>query len=61
MEFELFNDALYQCKWYLLPIELRQMLVIVMSNAQYPTHMRDDGNIECTRDSFKEVFEIFIH
>lgn len=61
MQFELFNDALYQCKWYFLPIELRRMLVTIMSNAQYPTHMRGYGNIECTRDSFKEVFSILIY
>ena len=57
MEFEMFNDALYQCKWYFLPIELQRMLVTVLVGAQHPTHMQGYGNIECTRDSFKD-FEI---
>lgn len=54
-EFEMFDETLYQSKWYLFPIELQRMLVIVVSNAQQSVFVQGFGNILCTRDSFKRV------
>lgn len=56
IEFELFSDALYQCNWYFLSNELQRILISFMVIAQHPTYMQGYGNIECTRESFKNVF-----
>lgn len=49
------NDAFGQCNWYLLPIEMQQMMLIVVVNAQQPTIVRGFGNTSCGRQSFKQV------
>lgn len=54
-QFQVFDDALCKFKWYLMPTEMQRMLVIVMSNTQQASFMYGYGNIECTRDSFKQV------
>lgn len=54
-QFELFNDELCQSKWYLFPIELQQILPIVVANVQQPTTVRGFGNTFCTREAFKKV------
>lgn len=54
-QFEMFDEKLSLCKWYLFPFELQQMFLIVMSNTQQLTCLHGYGNIPCTRDSFKEV------
>lgn len=57
-QFSKFNETLCRCKWYSFPIELQQMLVIVMSNTQQLAFMQSYGNIPCTRESFKVVCHI---
>ena len=54
-EFNLFNEELCQCKWYLFSLDMQRMMLIFMSDAQQPMLLRGYGNIECTRDSFKNV------
>lgn len=54
-QFGEFDERLCKCKWYLWPIELQRMLIIVISNAQQPSYMLGYGNIVCTRYSFKQV------
>ena len=53
--FEIINDELKQCKWYLLPLKIQQMISIFVANAQQPTFIRGFGNIFCTRETFKIV------
>lgn len=53
--FETFKDALDQCNWHLFPIEMQQMFVIVMVNAQQSTIVRGYGNTPCARAAFKKV------
>lgn len=55
--FEMFDDALGQCDWYLFSIEIQRMLVIIMSNSQRPAILTGYGNIQCTRETFKKVLE----
>lgn len=59
-QFEMFNDSLEQCNWYSLPIEMQQMMIIFMANAQQPTWISGFGNILCTRDTFKKVISNLI-
>lgn len=54
-QYELFNDELSQCNWYLFSIEIQQLLLITMANSQQPTKIRGFGNAICSRDSLKRV------
>lgn len=54
-QFKTLNSALFQLEWYLLPVELQRMLLIFMMGAQDAVLLRGYGNIECTRDAFKNV------
>lgn len=53
--FETFDNEVGQCRWYLFPLELQQMLVIATMNTQQPVMIQGFGNIPCTRESFKMV------
>ena len=57
-QFSCFDDELYQCDWYLFPIEVQQMLVILMSGTQMPMTVKGYANIVCTRESFKNVIQL---
>lgn len=59
-QFEMFNDELNQCNWYVLPLELQKIMIIVMVNAQRETVIRGFGNILCTRQTFKKVERFFL-
>lgn len=54
-QFDLFDDKLNLCKWYLFPIDVQRMLLIFICDTQQPKFVRGFGNIICTRDSFKSV------
>lgn len=54
-QFDGFNDELCRYNWYLFPIEMQHMLVIIMANTQQPAIVQGFGNIMCTRDAFKKV------
>lgn len=54
-QYELFDDELWKCDWYLFPIELERKYVIFMSYTQQPAMIRGYGNVRCVRDSFKNV------
>lgn len=54
-QFNALDDALSQCKWYLFPIDVKRMLITLMSNTQQTVALLGYGNIECTRDTFKNV------
>lgn len=53
--FEQLNDAFGLCNWHLFPIEMQQMFLIVMPNAQQSTIVRGYGNTPCARGAFKQV------
>ena len=55
MGFDSFNDTFSQCDWYSFPIEIQQMLVIVMANAQQPVIIKGFANTLCARESFTKV------
>lgn len=44
-----------QLKWYLLPIEIQQMLPIILMNAQKPVTMGCFGIFVGDRNQFKQV------
>lgn len=53
--FDLFNDALDQCHWYLFPIEMQRMFIIVTANTQRRMIIHAFGNAQCTREANKTV------
>lgn len=59
-QFNAFDAELCQCKWYLYPVDVQQMLLIFMGNAQQPILIRSYGGIACTRDSFEKVWKFWI-
>lgn len=56
-QFDMFNDTLGQSKWYQLSLPMQRMLVIVIANTQYPTHIRGFGNLFWRREAFKKVMK----
>lgn len=53
--FKIFNDELWQCHWYSFPVELQQMLIIVIANTNQPMIIRGYGKALCTREALKDV------
>lgn len=54
-QFDIFNDKLDQCKWYLFPIDVQRMFVIILANSKQSIEISAFGNVPCTRDTFKKV------
>ena len=54
-QFNELNERFSKCNWYLLPIEMQRMFVIVMANTQRPAMIQGYANVVCTRESFKQV------
>lgn len=54
-EFEIVSNELKKCKWYLLPLEMQKILLILITNAQHSTFIRGYGDIRCTRETFLNV------
>lgn len=54
-EFEMFEEELRKCEWYLLPIEMQRMYTILLSDTQNPIQMCSYGGIVCNRDTLKRV------
>lgn len=53
--FIMFNDHLEQCRWYLFPIEMQRMFIVVTVNTQRSTVIHAFGNAECSREANKKV------
>lgn len=54
-EFDEIAVRIYQFKWYLFPIEMRQMLPTIMLSAQQWVGFSCFGSIPCDRETFKKV------
>lgn len=53
--FEQFSDALYQSDWHSFPIQMQQILLILMVNAQQPVRLTGFANTLCALESFNKV------
>lgn len=51
-QFGEFDYELCQCNWYLFPVEMQRMIVIVIMR---PPIIRGYAVTECTREAFKRV------
>lgn len=53
-QFDMFHVEFSKCKWYLLPLEMQRMLLILLADVQ-PMTIRGYGDVMCTRVTFKKV------
>lgn len=58
--FVVFSDTLDRCHWYLFPIELQRIFIIVVANAQRPTIIHAIGNAQCSREANNKVRHIIV-
>lgn len=49
------DDVVGQTDWYLLPIEIKRMLPIIIINSQQPCALEFFGSLSCSREQFKKV------
>lgn len=54
-QFEIIDRELCRCDWYLCPMDVQRLILIVSANTQRSPTIIGFGNISCTRDSFKNV------
>lgn len=54
-----YNDRLYECDWYLCPVEVQRMFLTFMGYSQQSVALGTFLNIKCTREMLKKV-KIFI-
>lgn len=54
-EFEMIDCELCRCDWYLCPMDVQRLILIVSANTQRSPIVTGFGNVQCTRESFKGV------
>lgn len=54
-QFNRFDEKLWQCDWYIFPMDVQKLLVTFMSCTQRPAILRGFAQTECTRNAFKTV------
>lgn len=52
---------LNQVDWYLLPIEIKRILPMMIANAQQPVSLECFGSIICSREVFKKVSMYYVN
>lgn len=57
-KFNEIGNVIDQFKWYSFPIEVQQMLPIIILITQQPVTLEVFGSISCLRESFKKVSPI---
>lgn len=55
LRFDMVAEELYKSDWYLFPLEVQRMLIVVIAQTQQPTYIRSYGNITFTRQTLKMV------
>lgn len=53
--FDLFDVEFNQCKWYLYPMEIKRILVMILLNNQQPVIIKGYANTVCRREAFERV------
>lgn len=57
-EFDDLNDMIDRFDWYLLPLEIKKLLPMVMMNTQKSFGLTYFGSYRCNRESFRKVMLI---
>ena len=53
--FDDLNETIYQCDWYLFPMEMRKYIPAILRMAQEPVQMHAFGTYHCTLETLKTV------
>lgn len=53
--YEEIDDKIESFDWYLLPMKIQRMLLILMVNTQQVVYIECFGSMACGRDTFKKV------
>lgn len=53
--FQFIEDALYQCDWDGLSLDLQKNMPIAIILAQRPVYIGNFGAVHCTRETFQKV------
>lgn len=53
--FDEIDDEIFDWDWYAFPIEIQKMLPIIMIGTQKQVRLEGFANIQCTRQTFKNV------
>lgn len=56
-QFELYNEELNRCNWYLYSLKMQRMILTFVSITQQSTVIRGYGNKLCARVTAKEVIQ----
>lgn len=53
------NTSFYSNSWYLCPIEMQRYFLVILLAAQKPLYMEGFARLNCSRETFKRVNNIF--
>lgn len=53
--FDMIVEELCKCDWYLFPLSMQRILIVVITNSHQSTAIRGYGNVTCTRETLKMV------
>lgn len=59
-QFNVFNEKISDCNWYLFSIETQRVFLIFLSGTQQLAAIQGYANTVCTRDAFKTVIFILV-
>lgn len=54
-QFNEINKEILDYDWYAFPISIQKLIPTILTGTQDPVVIRGYGNINCTRDTFKQV------
>lgn len=57
--FNQIENEIFQCNWYTYPMDIQRMLPIIISETQALFVLSGLGNIQCSREAFKNVIYLF--
>lgn len=55
-QFSVFHERLCFSDWFLFPLEMKRMFVIMLSNTHESIIIQGYANTDCTREAFKKVW-----
>lgn len=54
------GELIYQCDWHLFSVEMRRMVVVMITVLQQPLSFKCFGSISCSREVFKKVSKVMM-
>lgn len=54
-QFASFEHTIFECNWYLFPLDVVHLYKTVMMVSQEPVELKGFANVYCTLETFKNV------